>query len=405
MSIRSFRDRYGALEQSVQPSAEASSASREWPVPDGARVLSTAHGPTVVWDSVFDGPDLSVARTWLAEAGITRDLDTTLFIDTETTGLAGGTGTHVFLVGVGRFDGPRFVVRQFFLRHPGEERALLAAVESDLSEAGALVTYNGRTFDIPLLQTRFRMHHRDCPVPDTHFDLLHPVRSVWKHRLPGCALGTVERDILGVTRVDDAPGWMIPQLYFTYLQSRRVETLSNVFNHNRQDIISLARIAALVHAYQSGLERPDHPIDRLCVALLQLRSGDLDRSLPVIHEEFGSVLIPGHLRLRAAREISTALKRQRRFEEAVVLWERGLSDPSRAVRAHASEELAKYLEHRVRDHRRALAIAHRAADGARLVGDTGMVVAFEKRVARLERKLHAVRGHVPEDEYQEWEQV
>lgn len=403
VSIRSFRDRYGALGQDAEPRTSVRDDEREWPLPVGGVLLETSFGQTVVCESVFSGEDIERARRWLQRAGVTADIESTIFVDTETTGLSGGAGTHVFLVGLGRFDPGGFTVRQYFLRHPGEERALLHAIDEDVREAGCLVTYNGRSFDVPLLETRFRMHHQSCAFPDQHLDLLHPVRSVWKHRLPGCSLGTVERDILGVTRIDDAPGWMIPQMYFAYLQSRRVETLGSVFSHNQQDIVSLARIAGLVHAYQTGIETPDHPVDRLCVALLQLRLGDVERALSVIIEESGSALVPGHLRLRAARDASTVLKRARRYDEALDLWQRCLNDPARTVRSLAAEELAKHMEHRVRDHQGALEIARRAADGARLAGDSEMLRSFEHRILRLEAKLRRVS--IPSSSPEELESV
>jgi hypothetical protein len=198
---------------------------------------------------------------------------------------------------------------------------------------------------------------------------------------------------------------MIPQIYFDYLQSRNVDTLSNVFNHNRQDIISLARIAALVHSYQTGIETPAHPTDRLCVALLQLRLGDVERALPVIIDESGSALIPTQLRHKAIREVSIVLKRHRRFDDALELWERGLSDPSRAVRSFATEELAKHLEHRTRDHDGALTLARRAADGARLIHDHETASAFDRRVRRLEEKLRRANGGRLNDSDQELESV
>jgi uncharacterized protein YprB with RNaseH-like and TPR domain len=403
MSMRSFRDRYGALESAVERETERSTS--DWPVPSGGLLLSTSHGHTIVCDTTFHGSEIQLARERLTSANITTHIETTLFIDTETTGLAGGTGTHVFLVGLGSFIDGGFRVRQFFLRHPGEERALLAAVVAELDNSSCLVTYNGRSFDIPMLQTRFRMHHHQCPLPESHFDLLHTARAIWKHRLPSCSLGSVERDILGIARVDDAPGWAIPQIYFDYLQSRNVDTLSNVFNHNRQDIISLARIAALVHSYQTGNATPLHPTDRLCVALLQLRLGDIERALPVIVSESGSALIPSQLRHKAIRDVSTVLKRHRRFNDALELWERGLSDPSRAVRSFAAEELAKHLEHRTGDHDRALTLARRAADGARLVQDHQMANAFDRRVRRLEEKLRRASAGRFNDSDQELESV
>lgn len=387
MSIRSFRDRYGVLQRPVEPPSHSPTGEQGWPVPRDAALRGTAFGDTVVCNTLFTGLDLSHARERLSAAGVMRDVASTVFVDTETTGLAGGAGTHVFLVGIGQFVDAGFLVQQFFLRHPGEERALLAAVESELGASSCLVTYNGRSFDVPMLQTRFRMHHHDCPLPDSHLDLLHPVRAVWKHRLPSCSLGSIEREVLGVVRVDDAPGWMIPELYFSYLQTRNVESLANVFNHNRQDIVSLARITAVVHSYQTGLDTPAHPTDKLCVALLQLRLGFVKQALPAIVHELGSVLIPAQLRLRAIKDVSAVLKRQRRFVEAVEIWERGLDDPNRTVRTFAAEELAKHLEHRAGDHERALELARRAADGARLVQDHATAAAFERRAQRLEVKI------------------
>ena len=390
MSSRSFRDRYQPLDSRRDMPVEDHSHDSGWPLPDGGALFETSFGHTVMCDAVFGGDDIQLARSMLNDAGIAGDVSSTIFVDTETTGLAGGTGTHVFLVGLGRFEHGSFRVRQYFLRHPGEERALLDAIEQDVRDASCLVSYNGRTFDIPMLETRFRMHHHHCRFPDMHLDLLHPVRSVWKHRLPSCSLGTVEQYVLGVTRVDDAPGWMIPQLYFSYLQSRRIETLRDVFNHNRQDIVSLARIAGLVHSYQAGLSIPDHPSDRLGVAIIQIRLGDIDRALPVIRQDSGSALAPAELRYRAVREASVALKRARRYPEAIDLWHERLADPSRAIRMLAAEELAKYMEHHSRDHRAALDVAMRAVQGAQLAGDRIMIESFTKRIERLESKLARV---------------
>lgn len=387
MSIRSFRDRFGAMERASQPEPAVHPASPDWPLPAGGRLIPTSSGETVVTEVHLNGPEVALARSLLSNAGIAGDVETTIFLDTETTGLSGGTGTHVFLVGVGRFQDDGFTIRQYFMRHPGEERALLEAIEQEARTSTCLISYNGRTFDIPLLETRYRMHHHRWQVPELHIDLLHPVRSVWKHRLPSCSLGTVEEQILGVRRVDDAPGWMIPQLYFSWLQNRHIAALENVFRHNRQDIVSLARLAGLVHAYQAGLESPAHPVDRLGVALMHLRLGAIDRALPVVQETANSPLVPAELRHRAVREMSTVLKRARRYDEALALWEQGLTSSSRAIRLHSAEELAKFLEHRVRDHRAALQLAERAADGARLAGDRQAAEAFERRAARLMEKI------------------
>lgn len=387
MSVRSFRDRYGALGQPDGQDPGATVVDDAWPLPDGGALVETGYGYTVATIATLDGQELSIARRLLQDAGITGDVDSTLFLDTETTGLSGGTGTHVFLVGVGRFEGDRFTVRQYFMRHPGEERAMLDAIERDVRDSSCLITYNGRTFDVPLLETRYRMHHHRFPSPEQHLDLLHPVRAVWKHRLPSCSLGTVEEHILGVQRVDDAPGWMIPQMYFSYLQSRRVETLRSVFSHNLLDIVSLARLAGLVHGFQAGIESPAHPTDRLGVALIHLRQGNVERALPVVRELGSSALVPAELRFRALRELSVEMKRTGKRQDVLELWERGLSDSSRAIRLYSSEELAKHMEHHSRDHQAALDLARRAADGARLAGDHRTAAQFDRRTVRLEEKM------------------
>lgn len=395
MSARSFRDRYAsalgtATEQSTEPVV-----APDWPLPNGARPSRNTEGECVVHDRVYGGPEIAGTvegfRACLRRVtGRYVDPRDMIFLDTETTGLSGGTGTHVFLVGIGRFTGDVLHVRQFFMRHPGDERALLAALAADLGEIGALVTYNGRSFDVPLLETRYRMHGQSFATHEQHIDLLSAARAIWKHRLPSCSLGTIERMVLGVERELDAPGWMIPQLYFDYLRSRQIDLLEPVFEHNRTDIVTLARLTALVQMYETGIRTPPDDIDRLAVALHRLRRhGDHD-AIGLIRQFWSMPTVPAELRLRALRELSVALKRRRRHVEAAEEWVAAQRDPSRPVRLYAAEELAKYLEHRERDHARALEITRRGADGAALARDAAAITAFERRLRRLERKMQAL---------------
>ncbi|HEX5167093.1 MAG TPA: ribonuclease H-like domain-containing protein [Thermomicrobiales bacterium] len=394
MSTRSFRDRYAATLGTAagQPSEPADAPV--WPLPRGARSSRNAEGECVVHDRVYGGPEIAETVEGLhaclrAISGryvAARDM---IFLDTETTGLSGGTGTHVFLVGVGRFTGEALHVRQFFMRHPGDEKALLSALAAEIGEIGALVTYNGRAFDVPLLETRYRMHGQSFVSPEQHIDLLSPARAIWKHRLPSCSLGTIERIVLGVERELDAPGWMIPQLYFDYLRSQNVTMLEPVFEHNRTDIVTLARLTALVQMYEAGIMTPANDIDRLAVALHRLRRHGEDEALEAIRQLWRLATVPADLRLRALREVSVALKRRRRHADAVDEWMAAQRDPSRPVRLYAAEELAKYLEHGARDHAQALEVARRGADGAALARDTAALAAFERRLRRLERKMQA----------------
>src|SRR6059058_5610599 len=168
---------------------------------------------------------LSTVARAAAPAGDSRRL---LFLDTETTGLAGGTGTYTFLVGVGRLDGDRFVVVQYFMRDFDEEPALLAALVPLLEQAAGVVTFNGSAFDLPLLETRFVLARRRWPPRLPHLDLLRPARRVFAPRCADCRLTTLEREVLGLEREDDVPGALIPTLYFDFLRSRRAAPLARV---------------------------------------------------------------------------------------------------------------------------------------------------------------------------------
>ena len=177
-----------------------------------------------------------------------------VFVDTETTGLAGGSGTYAFLVGIGRFESDAFVLRQFFLRGPWEEPSLLEGLSSLLDGAEAVVSYNGKSFDVPLLAGRFALHGLSDPLRDTpHVDLLHLARRMWRERLPDCSLGEVERGALGMRRsAADVPGHLIPELYFTYLRSGDATPLRGVLHHNELDICSLAALLARVDDLLEG---------------------------------------------------------------------------------------------------------------------------------------------------------
>src|SRR5207245_11750591 len=165
-----------------------------------------------------------------------------IFLVTETTGLAGGTGTYAFLVGAGWIEGDVFVVAQHFMRDLDEEPALLAALAPLLERAGGVVTFNGAGFDLPLLETRFVLARRRWPATLPHLDLLRPSRRVWTGCFDDCRLGTLERDVLGLAREEDVPGALIPSLYFDWLRRRRAAPLARVFAHNRDDVLSLAAL-------------------------------------------------------------------------------------------------------------------------------------------------------------------
>ncbi|MEZ4522811.1 MAG: ribonuclease H-like domain-containing protein [Thermomicrobiales bacterium] len=235
MSSRSFADRYRAIARPQVETRTEPTPEPDWPVPEGGVVLDGEIGSTIMFDRLYRGFEIETARELIARAE-RLPAEARIYIDTETTGLSGGTGTYAFLIGLGWFEPSGFRVRQYFMRHPGEEIALLGYVARHINEFDGLTTFNGRSFDMPLIETRFRMHRLEYAAPGDHLDLLHPARSIWKHRLESCSLGTLEQEILGVVRESDAPGWLIPSIYFNYLRTRAVHDLGPVIEHNRHDI-------------------------------------------------------------------------------------------------------------------------------------------------------------------------
>ncbi len=182
--------------------------------------------------------DLSPLNLVLRDAAM-PDASRLVFLDTETTGLAGGTGTCAFLVGIGNVEGMKFVVRQFFLRDYPEEKAMLEALAEALEPCQGIVTFNGKTFDVPLLETRYALARMKSPLDRLiHFDALHPARRLWKLRLESCKLTDLEEAILGISREGDVPGSEIPAIYFDYLRTGDARGLQPVFYHNALDVVT-----------------------------------------------------------------------------------------------------------------------------------------------------------------------
>lgn len=194
-------------------------------------------------------------------SGRTFDPEQCLFLDTETTGLSGGAGTVAFLVGMGMIKNGVMEVEQWFMRDYPDEHDLLDRVEARLRACGCVVTFNGRTFDLPLLKARAAMdRRRDWPEPE-QLDLLFPSRRVWKLRLENCRLGTLEEALLGIRREGDLPGSEVPARYFDYLKSGDIDLVRDIIDHNRQDIVTLGllldRLLRVWHAPEEQTEIRD----------------------------------------------------------------------------------------------------------------------------------------------------
>lgn len=313
------------------------------------------------------------------------------FLDCETTGLAGGTGTKAFLVGIARFGPDGLRIEQHFLPDYDVEPAFLAGAATALSGARWLVSFNGKSFDLPLLATRLSLHRRWADWLDVpHLDLLHPARRLWRRRLEDCRLTTLEEQVLGCGRAGDVPGWLIPTLYFGFLRTGDFTALEPVFEHNRRDLLSLVALTTRLGRLVAGEELPAHPLDGLSLARLLESCGEVERGIAAYEWALSSGL-PASDRGEAQARLGLLYKRMRRDERALATWTE-VANGGGSGSVLALVEMAKYYEHRARDHYRAAEATRRALRALALhpeatPGGEGSPEALERRLRRLEGRL------------------
>lgn len=347
------------------------------------------------------GRTLDIAPALLARLGrdaalAAVDLRKVAFLDTETTGLAGGTGTVAFLIGMGHFLDGHFRLRQYFLEDFDGEEAMIRALTDYLADFEGVVTFNGKTFDMPLLQTRIRMTRTRQGLGDlAHLDLLHPARRLYRDRIPSCRLQELERQFLGLARQEDIPGWEIPSVYFRYVRTRRFRALLPVFEHNALDVLSLVTLAAhLAHVWRGDGLRDGG--DRLALGRACEQDGSLDEAV----EHFEAALDCTDLRPveqeECERRVSLLYKRMDRPADALAVWYRVANRPDNRS-LYPLLEIAKYCEHVTKDLaaaraacERALALIeqHHARMGyARAAADRAEL---QRRVSRIEQRLSKI---------------
>ncbi len=318
-----------------------------------------------------------------------------VYLDTETTGLVGGTGTCAFLIGIGAAEGLQFVIRQFFLRDYPEEKAALAALAQALEPYQGIVTFNGKTFDIPLLETRYALARIKSPFARLlHLDVLHPARRLWKLRLETCELTHLEEGLLGISRQGDVPGSEIPGIYFDYLRTGDARGLQPVFYHNALDIVTLAALTVeLARAVDEAGTEPAPSLDLFSLSRIFDRAGAREKSVATCRQALTAGL-PHSIETRALWHLAAQYKRQRNHDLAVELWSE-LVRRETEFTVDALEELAIYFEHRRRDSKTALKFSEMAID--RLRENAGAVLRpaptthpalkrFAHRLERLRRK-------------------
>jgi uncharacterized protein YprB with RNaseH-like and TPR domain len=290
------------------------------------------------------------------------------FLDTETTGLLGSADHYAFLIGVGRITSEGFRVRQFFTRSHGEEPSALAAVCNHLTDFDVLITFNGKTYDEPLLKTRCRKRLQDSPFERlSHFDVLHGARRLWKIRLQNCKLTQLEREVLGFHRQGDLASELIPCVYFEYLRSQEAERLIPVFHHNALDILSLACLLPIVPRvfqnpqlealHQLGIRRGE---DLFSIGMWLISAKRFEEALSLLASA-ARTDIADQLLFRVLWQMATLRKRLGQFDAAVeVLSE--ISTCRNEYRLRALEELARHFERRAHDYARAVELTRAAAE-------------------------------------------
>lgn len=341
---------------------------------------------------------LRIIAEWASEPRLAQaEPNTFAFLDTETTGLAGGAGTYAFLVGVARYDGDTFHLAQFFMRDPAEEPALLWALTEFLQPCQALVTFNGKAFDVPLLNARHITNGQEPALTAVaHLDLLPLARRLWRDRLPSRALGYLEAHILGITRSQgDVPGWVIPSLYFDYLRGGDARPLKGVFYHNTVDILSLAALLSYMadmfdtslHTEKGPTPIHIHGIDLVAMGKLFEDLGHLETAVGLYEHGLRHDL-PEEVYWTTVQRLSFIHKRCGQMLAAVALWRQA----AEGGQVYAHLELAKYYEHQTHDYRQAAdwtqsAIALVESPAFARHERRRWLADLEHRLARLQKKL------------------
>ena len=340
-------------------------------------------------------PDSGAVRLLSAEGPENiADAEQWLFLDAETTGLAGGSGTYAFLIGVAWWENGGLEIEQFFLREYCEERSLLLALRERIAERPVLLTFNGKSFDWPLLETRFRMS-RKIAVPElrAHLDFLHPARNLWRLRLGSVRLSELERHVLGWDRGQDVFSGLIPQIYSDYVRGGPPECLVPVFHHNQMDLRGLAALSTRILSLLSDAENEGQDgLEVFGVSRICEKRGEHARARKLYQKSIASSL-PAEADRVARRSLAKLAKRAGDFDLACELWKEALGNSRLGYEAY--EQLAIHFEHKARDPEQARQIVQEAIDELCRANRAGEITPgayreikanFDRRMVRLERK-------------------
>ncbi|MGD9345828.1 MAG: ribonuclease H-like domain-containing protein [Candidatus Aminicenantes bacterium] len=325
------------------------------------------------------------------DAFLGLDLSTALFIDLETTGLSGGTGTIPFNVGMGYYRDEKFWVGQYFLGDLSEEERMIQEMAQFFEEMNfqSVVTYNGKNFDIPLLETRFILHRQPFPLSGLpHLDFMYPARNLWKHKYDNCRLSYLALEVVRTGRTEDIPSAEVPWRYFQYLQTGNYDLIEPVLYHNQEDILSLLGvvIAGASIFVEEGEECLGDAMDFYGAGNVLEKIGDTERSVQ-FYEKALSGNLSADVTTMAKMKLSYFFKRNQDWDKAVAIW-REITSLENITAGHlfSFRELAMYLEHREKNYEEAIKVAEEG-----YVLSRGVSVYyeqdFEHRRARLKQKI------------------
>ncbi len=374
MNIRDKLRFIESIQQPKKPEPEKTLSAPDLASIFNGKLTDTPAGPAFVVTKEFDlthehglfplNKIETVSAQFLQLAGkdenlIDLDVRKVIFFDTETTGLAGGSGTYIFLAGLGYFADNKFILKQFFLRDFPDEPAMLHAIGEILETYEQVISFNGKSYDWPLLTTRFTYNRiKIRNTEPVHFDLLHAARRIWKNSLPDCSLGSLEKHILQVRRSGDVPSFLIPQMYFEYLRTKNPTSLKQVLYHNEVDILSLVTLSALLHdIHENPLKHLTKSQELLALAGHYDNMNQWERNALIYAQLFQKATNPVN-KLETGIRLGYCHKRLGQWEDALYLWDQLCSLGS--FRLEPYEEMAKYFEHYACNFRKAEEIVLKA---------------------------------------------
>ncbi|WP_289137944.1 ribonuclease H-like domain-containing protein [uncultured Brevibacillus sp.] len=354
----------------------------------GAYAFSELHGVISAWEASGKAHPLSAAG---------RRPEDLLFFDTETTGLSGGAGNTVFLLGYSRIEGEEVVVRQHFLPAPHAEVTLYQSFLEQAEKSSHLVTFNGKSFDWPQVRTRHTLIRDQVPALPSfgHLDLLHGARRLWKAELESCRLGIIEQEKLEVFREDDLPGFLAPVRYFDFLHSQDPDVIEGVLCHNETDVLSL--ITLYIHMTRLLLHHEREAVsheERFEIARWYEALGDQAAAMD------GYRLVAGSNHSwsnRAKLAIGHLYKKQKNYQQALEVWESCMKSSS-YVPEEVYIEAAKVCEHQFREWDKALHYTRQAYEQWKKRGSLmrnrskADALAYQKRIERLEAKGRGIQA-------------